>query len=142
MVDGVVVTVDAVVVSIADSGGIIELMSSEGASVVGVARHVLSRSDTMLSEDCGVLLFAGGCWVVVLLEEPPVVVVSAELAVCFEVAEDRVFPREDIAVAWVLEEDHMSLSVHGDFALLVRDEGFAEGGSMSMSISSPDGGGG
>lgn len=61
----VVVTVDAVVVSVGVPGGNMELISSVGDSVEGVCRRLLRRTDTVLREDCGVL--AGGVEVVMLL---------------------------------------------------------------------------
>jgi hypothetical protein len=59
VVDGLVVTVDAVVLSFVESGGEIELISSVGESVVGVCRRVLRRTETVLREDCGVLSLVG-----------------------------------------------------------------------------------
>ena len=59
VVDGLVVTVDAVVLSFVESGGEIELISSVGESVVGDCRRVLRRTETVLREDCGVLSLVG-----------------------------------------------------------------------------------
>lgn len=59
VVDGLVVTVDAVMLSFVESGGEIELISSVGESVVGDCRRVLRRTETVLREDCGVLSLVG-----------------------------------------------------------------------------------
>ena len=59
VVDGLVVTVDAVMLSFVESGGEIELISSVGESVIGDCRRVLRRTETVLREDCGVLSLVG-----------------------------------------------------------------------------------
>ena len=51
-----------------------------------------------------------------MLEDPPVVVVGGDLV---KFAEGRVLPSEEREVMRVWADDHMSLSVRGDFALLV-----------------------
>ena len=56
--------------------------------------------------------------------------------------EGRVLPSDERLVMWVWAEDHMSLSVRGDLAFLVREVGWAGGGSASISIASSGGAGG
>jgi hypothetical protein len=119
VVDGLVVTVDAVMLSFVESGGEIELISSVGESVVGVCRRVLRRTETVLREDCGVLSLAGWRCVWLFLEDPEV---GVEVLRVVE-PEGRVLPRDERLVMWVWAEDHMSLSVRGDLAFLVREVG-------------------
>ena len=148
VLDGVdwagVVTVKAVVMSVGVPGGAIELMNSVGESVVGVASRVLRRRDTVLREDCGV--FAGEVvdvmmLVLVAVFAPALMGGPARREEWVEL-EERVLPREESVEAVDLAEDHMSLSVRGDFVRLDPEEGGMGGGSASISIASSVGGGG
>ena len=56
--------------------------------------------------------------------------------------EGRVLPRDERLVMWVWAEDHMSLSVRGDFVFLEREVGCAGVRSASISIASSGGAGG
>ena len=60
-VDGVVVTVEVVMVSFVASGGEIELAISVGESVDGDDRRELRRIATGLREDCCALTLGGWC---------------------------------------------------------------------------------
>ena len=135
----VVVTVDAMVVSVGVPGGNNELINSVGESIVGEAKRELGRSDTVLREDCGVLSLIGSVALVLVLEEPLGVVERSRLVECL-MDEERVVPREE---TWVFAEDHISVSVRGDFDLLDLEDCGSIGGwrvSLSMSIASVGGG--
>lgn len=140
-VDGAVVTVDATVMSAGVLEDAVELMSAVGESVVGVARRELRRSDTVLREDCRVPageVVEVAMLLLVVLDSPSLV---ADLARGEGRGEERVLPREESVEPVDLAEDHMSLSVRGDFVCLDREEGGSEGGLASMSIASSGGGG-
>lgn len=122
--EGVVVTVDAMVASVGTPGGINELMNSVGESVVGEDKRELRRSDTVLREDCGLLSL----------------IVETSGVVERLVVGERVVPGEE---TWVFADDHISVSVRGDFDLLdLVDCGLVEGGSVTLSMSIASVGGG
>lgn len=109
--DWVKVTVEAVVVSAGVPGGKSELMNSVGESVVGEERRVLSRTEAVLRDDCGVPSLMEGI-------APELRALGGFCPAVFGArleAEARVVPRE---VTWVLVEDHISVSVRGDLDLL------------------------